>query len=155
MSAARKVQPLTVFFAVSALSAVAAWFLRVPVAGKAAPLLKGQDVVSPGLIAYALVFAAAFAVFSFLSHRVSLRFSLKATGLEKARGLAPRIARAVLAAAIFAVPLLLSAPQGGKSGPSLKSLIAASDRRAASGGAEQGYKNDERGKLHDLMGSKP
>jgi hypothetical protein len=152
MSAAKS-QPLAGLFTVSIASAAAGFFLRPRVEVRLAPLMKGHEIVPMGIAAYALAFAGVFIVLSFLSHHVSLKFSLKAKGLETTRGLAPRLARALLAVSIFAAPLALPYLHGEKGGVSLKNIIAASDRKAVEAG--QGYRSDDRGRLDKLAGEKP
>lgn len=141
-------------FAAGAASAAAAFFLRGRAAAVMAPYLRKYPAVPVDAAAYVLLFAAAFIALSFLGRHLSVRFSLKARGLERTKGAAPKFARAFLALFFLAVPLALMQLQADRHGASLESLIAASDRKAAAG-PEQGYKKDDRAKLEHMMEGKP
>lgn len=144
-----KVQPLgRLFFAAAASAAIAA-IAAQPAAAFLKPYVRGIPL-SARLTGYAAVFAATFTLLSYIAGHVS--FSLKAKGLEQAKGLAPALARLVLVAAVFSVPLLLAAP-AAKKGVSLQSLMAESEKRAALE-KEQGYNDTSRARLGALLGGK-
>jgi hypothetical protein len=135
-----KVSTLPSLLAISALSAGAGFYAQKHHLPRlAAPL--------PPLAVYAAVFAASFLLLSFLNRHV--RISWKPQGLERARGLAPRVARAMLVCLVFSAPLLLLLDESAaKKTPSLQALLLQDVKPAA---GETGYKKDDRQQLENLI----
>lgn len=145
-----KVQPLGRLFLAAAFSAATAAVAAQPAAVFLKPYIASVPL-SARLAGYAAVFAASFTLLSFAAGHIS--FSLKTRGLEKAKGLSPALARLVLIAAVFTVPLLFAAAPAVKKTASLKTLMAESEKRAAAE-KEQGYDTSARAKLGALLGGK-
>ena len=144
--AAARSLPLVKLSAIAVLSAA----IAVVFSKAALPLVRAQSFLPSAIAAYALVFVAAFAVLCLLGRHVSIRFSVKPHGLERVDGILPRFARVFLVVLVFAAPLLVLSGVQAKSGPSLESLISASEKKAAFK-PEQGYKIEDRATLGKLM----
>jgi CHASE2 domain-containing sensor protein len=135
------------------LSATTGLMLHARVQGIVDGLLKGRGLPHGAAlgVSYALVFAASFAALMFLSHHVSLKFSVKAKGLEKTSGFAPKFARFLLGGILFAAPLAVLLHHGAQEKLSLRAIIAESERKAQQESAGQGYGQSDREKLGQLL----
>ncbi len=155
MSKAKKVSHLGLVFIVGLLSAGAAVYLMPHISPFAEENMivrgaEGDDMTA--LMAYTAGFVASFLVFSFVGHHVSLRVSIGAKGYEKAAGLAPFLARFILVAFLFGLPLSYLMHQSGALGWMMDMRREARNEKTdAPRAKEVGYKKEDREKIEALI----
>ena len=137
--AKKKTVKLPVFFFIAAASAAAALLARVPAAEVLKPHLGKITFVSRETFVYAAIFSLSFIALTLASR-------LRPQWREKAGDLAPRIARAFLAAFVFMAPLVALQIQSAEKKASLDTLFGPAQKKP-----QTGYAKSDRDKLDALM----